>query len=408
MEIKFCLRREHCFGRFAVRNGCRETARRLLLHGTNPNTRSYTNTGLLMHASMHLARAGKEDLNLYARILSCIALLMDNDAKVEVTDFDEYTMRPKPKMKGNVEFRMATSTRTWLSPIFELSGVGQDIETPQNNVIIDGASQKDQFTHASHFIAHGTDFELWLDGDHSLNASSNSSLLTEDTREANHHNSDDTNDGPNAIMPWNLNPYNPASSSIFSSISANSDFQYSLSNLIKKRQIEAIGVPLDEVRNFPGSTFSAFIPQNPIELLCSSFDKFSYRSIDILTRPEVPKLLILSKQQPGNQTMRKYVRFRSLLRSKARSSSQSSEATMPSELEALEHVPSQEGIRTSLDAMSMSLGNHESLLTRETLVPMGVSCRTEQEILRHIEAMLTEYWQHRWEWEWEGEGEPVL
>jgi ankyrin repeat protein len=80
----------------AARRGLRDAASLLLERGANPNTRSVQKKSLLDHVLGYLKRTRKESSEendiLYARILSCMVLLIDNGATVNVTELDDYTM----------------------------------------------------------------------------------------------------------------------------------------------------------------------------------------------------------------------------------------------------------------------------------------------------------------------------
>lgn len=80
----------------AARRGLRDAVSLLLERGANPNTRSVQKKSLLDHVLGYLKRTRKESSEendiLYARILSCMVLLIDNGATVNVTELDDYTM----------------------------------------------------------------------------------------------------------------------------------------------------------------------------------------------------------------------------------------------------------------------------------------------------------------------------
>jgi ankyrin repeat protein len=80
----------------AARRGLRDAVSLLLERGANPNTRSVQKKSLLDHVLGYLKRTRKESSEendiLYARILSCMVLLIDNGATVNVTERDDYTM----------------------------------------------------------------------------------------------------------------------------------------------------------------------------------------------------------------------------------------------------------------------------------------------------------------------------
>jgi hypothetical protein len=66
----------------------------LLQQGANPNSRSYRGTSVIAHATAHMARAQKDGQDdLYARILSCVVLLVDHGAKPMATAYDEFYIR---------------------------------------------------------------------------------------------------------------------------------------------------------------------------------------------------------------------------------------------------------------------------------------------------------------------------
>ncbi len=89
----------------AAARGLHEAVSILVDARANPNTRSYNKTSVMEHATIHLARAQKQGNDeLYAQILSCMALLSDRGAKANVTAYDEYgVVNPslnKPKHNG--------------------------------------------------------------------------------------------------------------------------------------------------------------------------------------------------------------------------------------------------------------------------------------------------------------------
>ncbi|KAE8442684.1 hypothetical protein EG329_002929 [Mollisiaceae sp. DMI_Dod_QoI] len=76
----------------------------LLEQGANPNSRSYRGTSVIAYATTHLARALNDgNVEIYAKILSCVVLLADHGAKPVATAYDEYCIPPpppKPKRKS--------------------------------------------------------------------------------------------------------------------------------------------------------------------------------------------------------------------------------------------------------------------------------------------------------------------
>jgi ankyrin repeat protein len=96
----------------AARQGLREATSLLLQHGANPNTRSNQETGIVAHATASLAQAQKEGKDLlYARILSCLTLLIDHGGKAVVTVYDEYTLPGRSPNKGKQLFGRRPSIR---------------------------------------------------------------------------------------------------------------------------------------------------------------------------------------------------------------------------------------------------------------------------------------------------------
>jgi ankyrin repeat protein len=82
----------------AARRGLRDAVSLLLERGANPNIRSVQKKSLLDHVIGYLKCTRKEEASeendiLYARILSCLVLLIDSGATVNVTELDDYTMR---------------------------------------------------------------------------------------------------------------------------------------------------------------------------------------------------------------------------------------------------------------------------------------------------------------------------
>jgi ankyrin repeat protein len=80
----------------AARRGLRDAVSLLLERGANPNTRSVQKKSLLDHVLGYLNLTQKESSEendiLYARILSCMVLLIDNGATVNATELDDYSM----------------------------------------------------------------------------------------------------------------------------------------------------------------------------------------------------------------------------------------------------------------------------------------------------------------------------
>ncbi|PMD17839.1 hypothetical protein NA56DRAFT_727881 [Hyaloscypha hepaticicola] len=96
----------------AARQGSREATSLLLQQGANPNTRSNQKTGVVAHATVALGQAQKEGKDLlYARILSCLTLLIDYGGKAVVDAYDEYALPDRTPNKGKQLFGRTLSIR---------------------------------------------------------------------------------------------------------------------------------------------------------------------------------------------------------------------------------------------------------------------------------------------------------
>ncbi|KUJ23873.1 ankyrin [Mollisia scopiformis] len=69
----------------------------LLKRGANPNSRSYRGTSVVAHATTHMWKAQKDGHTaLYAKILSCVVLLVDHGATPLATAYDDFFIRRAP------------------------------------------------------------------------------------------------------------------------------------------------------------------------------------------------------------------------------------------------------------------------------------------------------------------------
>jgi hypothetical protein len=85
----------------SARQGLVEATSLLLQQDANPNTRSNQTTGVVAHATAALTQAQKEGKDLlYARILSCLTLLIDYGGKAVVDAYDEYALPDRSSNKG--------------------------------------------------------------------------------------------------------------------------------------------------------------------------------------------------------------------------------------------------------------------------------------------------------------------
>ncbi|KAF4630819.1 hypothetical protein G7Y89_g7313 [Cudoniella acicularis] len=81
----------------AAIRGTRPCVKALLDAGASPNSRSYDGKGIIFQALSRMRDAKRENNDAaYARILSCVNLLVDHEAKLEPTERDEWLL-PSPK-----------------------------------------------------------------------------------------------------------------------------------------------------------------------------------------------------------------------------------------------------------------------------------------------------------------------
>jgi len=82
----------------AVIRGTRPCVKALLDAGASPNSRSYDGKGIISQALSRMRDAKRENKDsAYSRILSCVNLLVDHEAKLEPTERDEWLLPfPEP------------------------------------------------------------------------------------------------------------------------------------------------------------------------------------------------------------------------------------------------------------------------------------------------------------------------
>ena len=84
----------------AVR-GSEQSMRFLLDSGANFNNRNYRGKGIIAQASERMELAKKKGVNrTYARILTCVNLLLDKGAELNPTEFDEFLL---PELRGKLD-----------------------------------------------------------------------------------------------------------------------------------------------------------------------------------------------------------------------------------------------------------------------------------------------------------------
>ncbi|KAH8670162.1 hypothetical protein BGZ60DRAFT_563677 [Tricladium varicosporioides] len=79
----------------SVIRGSRPCCQTLLCAGASPHCRTYSGKGILFHALKRMSAAKREGRDdIWARVLSCVNLLVDNGAKLEPNEQDEWRFRP--------------------------------------------------------------------------------------------------------------------------------------------------------------------------------------------------------------------------------------------------------------------------------------------------------------------------